>query len=299
MAFPSTSTFNDLINEVIHNLQGWGANTDQIVSLATGIDDNDTSLTVDTEGEVTRGIIEVDDELMYVSSTSAASLTVPSWGRGYRGTLAAAHSAGAAVIIAPTWPRSTVAREINNAIEAVYPMLWGVEATEFDASSVTWQYELPAAARRVLAVEWQYNSIDGWTKHLAWEMSNSADTTDFPSGKMISIGGNLPTGATIRVIYSKVPTPLTSASDAFSTTGLPGTARDVIVLGASASLTPWLDIPRIPVQAAEADVLDQPSPLGAAFSISDKLTARYNMRLEQERAALLTQYPVPQHRIRG
>jgi hypothetical protein len=298
MPFPSTDTFGSLIDEVLLALQGWGQNKDQLSTLSSGISDSSLSLAVTAAGEVSRGLVEIDDELIWVDSSDGMTLTVPPWGRGFRGTIPGSHSAGAAVSVNPTWPRSVVGREINNTVRAVWPGLFAVKGTNFSASSVTWQYEIPADAERVLEVSWRWSVIEGWREVRGWELSHSADPSSFATGRMLSLMEYVPSGAILRVLYAALPTTFTNASDAFSVTGLPVTSKDIIVLGTAARLTPWLDVGRLPVQSVEADALDSPRPLGTAVAAARDLRARYDARLIEERRALFTKYPIRAHKVR-
>lgn len=298
MPFPSTDTWGSLIDEVILSLQGWGQNKDQLSTLQTGITAGSTTLSLTSSGEVGRGLIEIDDELIWVDTVDGVNLTVPTWGRGFKGTIAGSHSAGSAVSVNPTWPRSVVAREINNTIKSLYPALFAVQATNFSASSVVWQYEIPADAERILEVQWRWNVLDGWQQVNGWDLSHSADTSDFATGKMLSLPTYVPSAATIRVLYAATPTPFTNASDAYSVTGLPATSKDIVVLGTAARLTPWLDVGRLPVQSAEADALDSPRPLGTSIQAAKEIRAQFNSRLQEERRALYMKYPVRAHKVR-
>lgn len=298
MPFPTSDTFGTLIDEVILALQGWGVNKDQMTTLATAVSDSDTTLVVSETGEVSRGIVEIDDELIWVQQADGANLTVPTWGRGFKGTIAAAHDSGVAICVNPTWPRSVVGREINNTIKALFPALFAVGTDEQSASSTVWQYPLPADTERVLDAEWKWSNLEGWRQIRGWDLTHSANTTDFATGKMLSLVEYVPTGSTLRVTYAKPPTTFSAASDAYSVTGLPATSKDVIVLGTAARLTPWLDVGRLPVQNVEADALDSPRPLGTSVQIAREIRARYEARLAEERRALYTKYPLRAHKVR-
>jgi hypothetical protein len=298
MAFPTSDTWGSLTDEVILALQGWGQNKDQLSTLQTAITAGSTTLSLTASGGVGRGLIEVDDELIWVDTVDGVNLTIPAWGRGYKGTIAESHDAGSAVYVNPTWPRSVVAREINNTINALYPGLFAVKVSSFSASSVVWQYPIPADAERILEVQWRWNTIDGWQQVNGWDLSHSADPTDFATGKMLSIPTYVPSAATLRVLYAAVPTTFSDASDVYSVTGLPATSKDVVILGTAARLTPWLDVGRLPVQSVEADALDSPRPLGTSIQAGKELRAQFNARLQEERRALYMKYPIRAHKVR-
>jgi hypothetical protein len=297
--YPTTDTFASLIDEVIVSLQGYGATSDQVVTLSTAVTAADLALPVDTSGlTVGRGIVEVDEELIYVLRTTSGSLIVPAWGRGWKGTTAAAHSINSAVYVSPAYPRSIVSREINNTIRSVYPDLFAVATTDITTNPTDWQFELPSDLDRVLSVDWKYSSITQWEPLRAWEVIFSASTSDFTSGKALAISEGLPSNTTLHVTYATQPTLLTSASDTFASTGLPTSARDVIVYGAAARLIPWMDVSRIPVESVASDAIDQARPLGGAVQVGREVRNLHLTRLAQEKAALLHRYPLKSHRVR-
>lgn len=298
MPYPTVDTLSSLIDEVTVNLQGFGTSNDQVVTLITGATDSDLILSSDDTDNVSRGLIEIDDEIIYVSYGENGSIYIPAWGRGFKGTTATAHTAGSPIWVAPTWPRATVAREVNNTIKAVYPSLFAVGTSELVSSTTTWQYELPADVERVLGVEWRYNFPDTWQTVKGWEVTHSSNTTDFPSGKALLIGDPLPAAAKVHVTYAKLPSPLPLSTSVFTDSGLPASARDVIVLGAATRLVPWMDTGRLPVETVPSDALDNAKPIGVATQIAQSLRSQYQARLDQERRAQLDRYPTRSHRIR-
>lgn len=296
--FPTDDTFGSLIEEVILSLQGFGVNKDQLVTLTSEMTASSTTFDVDESEQVSKGIVEIEDELIWVNGVSGMTATIPSWGRGFKGTPAASHAAGVAISVNPTWPRSQAARSIQDTLKGLYPTLFAVGSTEFDVTPTEWQYEMPAAALRIIGVEWKFNAIDGWNKLDAYELNHSANTTDFPSGVAISLGCMFAAGTRIRVLYAKAPTLFTATSDLFTTTGLPLSSKDVVLLGAAGRMLGWLDMGRLPVQSVEADALDQPRPIGTAAALKDKLRNDYQIRLAEEQRALLARYPMTSHKVR-
>lgn len=297
--YSSTDTWGSLIDEVIAKLQGYTMINDQLCSLAASISSSDTSPTVDEANVVSRGIIEIDQELIYVSSVGGTTLTVPDWGRGFKGTTAAAHSAGAAVTVAPSYPRSIVAREVNNAIRELWPTLFAPKTTDLTITSVDWQYELPADCERIVSVEWKFQDPDGWHPMDGWELTASALTTDFSTGKFISISDPLAAGSSCHVTYAARPTLMTDEDDEFAaTTGLPASARDLATLGAALRLAHWVDAARMAVTTVPEDALAQGRQVGNAVAFGRDLRSQYRERLERERQAQALLYPVRTHKVR-
>lgn len=293
--YPTTDTYSSLIDEVITSLQGFTLLTDQPYSLSSNITDTATSIPTDATS-IGRGVIEIDEELIYITSNTAGTLTVPAWGRGWKGTTKATHSSGAMVNVAPVYPRSVVAREVNNVVRAVYPDLFAVKTTDLTGSSTHWQYEMPADVERILSVEWRWDTISGWRTVNGWELTCSAYSTDFASGKFLSVTEGIPVSAKIHVTYAAAPTLFTSAADTFTgKTGLPASSRDVIVLGTASRLLPWVDVSRTPAETVPSDLTDQQRPIGAAVQLARELRAQYAERLSKEREALYSKYPIRSH----
>lgn len=297
--YPTVDTFDSLVDEVIVSLQGFGVEVDQIATLVTDIGPLSNSLRLDMSDAVTRGIIEIDQELMFVSSAVDGVAVVPPWGRGFKGTAAASHTAGSAVYVSPTFPRSIVTREINNTIQSVYPMLFAVRGYDFTTDAIHVQYSAPVDMDRIINATWRWLVTDGWKPLEEFQLVSGANSTDYPTGKYIAIGANLASGIKVHITYAAPPTLLTNPTDSYSTvTGLPASSRDVIVYGTAARLVPWLDTGRLPVETVAADMQDQAKPIGNAISVGRELRQLYTTRLEQERLALANRYPYRQHRIR-
>lgn len=293
--YSTADTYRSLVDEVITSLQGYGVHHDTMGTLAVDIDAEALSFPV-TGPEVGRGVLEIDQELMWVESVEGNIVRIPPWGRGHKGTRKTLHNAGAMVSVAPVYPRSIVAREVVNAIRAVYPALFAVRTAEVTGGMAHWQMELPDDCDRVLSVEW--TTLPGYPAEIVsqWELNHSADTVLFPSGKLLLLGR--PVIGTLRVTYAARPSLLLYEDDPFTVTGLPESSRDVVVLGAASRLLPWLDTGRVPSQTVSADLLDAKNGIGTAVSVGRELRNNYKLRLAEEQAALQAKYPTKAHKTR-
>lgn len=296
--YPTADTLGSLIDEVIVSLQGFGTDNDQVCTLMENLDATALTFPVDDSTGISRGLVEIDDEVLYVLDSENGQVTVARWGRGFKGTGASAHTAGSPVYVAPSWPRAVVAREINNTIRSVYPGLFAVATIGITLSTIKWQYELPADVDRVLAVEANDLPLNGWQPVTGWEMTTGANTTDFPSGKFLSLPQTMWGNARVHVTYAKAPSLLTATGDLFTATGLPASCHDLIVLGTASRLLPWQDTARVSVETVPSDAQDQQKAVGYATQLGQSLRQQYNLRLADERRALLERYPTRTHRIR-
>ena len=293
-------TLGELINEVRSNLQGFTLRQDRITYLVNSINSSATAITVGSANNLAKGIIEIDDELIWVDNFDKSSSTMnaaPGFGRGYNSTTAASHSANAMVTLSPTFPRQIIKKAINNTIQSLYPQLWGVDSTTFTFNASQTTYALPADAETVLYVSWQTtgSSLE-WLPVNRWRSDGMANTTAFPTGNTINIYENIQPGRTVQVWYSKEATPLTNSSDDYATvTGLPESSYDVIVYGASYRLLSFIDPGRINLSSAEADTMDSKVPPTAGSSNARYLLALYQQRLRDESLKLSDKYPIRIH----
>lgn len=298
MVLSATVTFASIIEDVIGRLQGYGVNNDQFTTLTKDISPTDTTFTVADGDVVSRGILEVGTELMQVISASDLNVTVPVWGRGFRNTQAEAHTVGERVTFRPTYPRAAVSKAINEAVTKVYPLLYSPKVVEITPTGSNWQYQLPADCRRVLKIEASRDAISGWVPIEDWDLSHGANTTDFPSGVMVSFPCAPFSGTRVRIWYAAEPVKFSSLNDTWTTTGLPDSCYDVILLAAAADLVPWLDTGRLPVESAEADALDNARQLGTAVNTAKDLRSQYQAALIREKVKLDTEYPTKARRVR-
>jgi hypothetical protein len=295
------TTFAELTDAILDQLQGFTSSPNQVTSLRATITSSDLTFTVDDPNEIGKGYVEIDDEILWVKSVDPVTgqVVVAPFGRGYKGTTAAAHTAGVAVVSTPTWTRSSVKREINNQIRTVYPVLYGVRAAPaITADAITYQFNLPALAERVVDVRWKFIDLEGWQRSRAWEAEHAAPA-DFAGGRYVSVYDTIPPGADVQVLYACRPQPLVNDSDDFATvTGLDEGARDVIELGVMSRMARFLDVGRLSDQSVQADQLDGPRPISSATNIANDLYRQYQVRLMGEQKALSDRYPARIHRTR-
>jgi hypothetical protein len=293
------ATLSNLIDEVKANLQGYTLNQDRITYVAnpSGITASDVSIKVGSQENLSKGIVEIDDELIYVDSfdktTSTLNVIPSGFGRGFQGTEAASHAQNAPVILSPTFPRASIKKAINDTIGSLFPKLWGTASTTFTFNGVVNTYTLPANAEEVLSVSWQsVGSSKEWYPVKRWRPDPMANTGAFTSGHTITVYDGITPGRTVQVYYTKEPSLLVNNSDEFTTvTGLTESCRDVVALGAAYRLLSYIDPGRINLASAESDTADSKLPSTAGTSASRYIFALYQQRLNEEAGKLQGKFP--------
>lgn len=298
-------TFDDLVSDVRSNLQGYTLRQDRITYLTnpSGVDTAATSFSVGSADNLAKGIIEIDDELIWIDNfnKSASLMTAaPGFGRGYLGTTPSPHSVNAQVTLAPTFPRVTIKKAINDTIRSFYPKLFAVGSTTFtfNASQIT--YPLPDDAREVLYMSWQTTgSSKEWLPIRKWRFDPLANTPTFNTQKTINLYENIQPGRTVKVWYTMVPDIMDANTDDFvDVTGLPDSCQDVVVYGACYRLLSFTDAGRINLTSAEADLNDTKNPYNAGSNASRYVFALFQQRLQEEAIKLSDQFPIRIHLTR-
>jgi hypothetical protein len=292
------STFLDLINETNLALTGYTNRQDQATYLTAPMTSGDLSFTVADGTVLTRGLVEIDDELIWVDSfdRTTNTATIPQYGRGFRDTTAQSHTAGTRVTIAPSFPRSVIRRNINLAIDGVYPDLFGTFYTIFNWQAARTTYVLPNEAIDILGCSWQtIGPSKEWLPVRHYRVDRMANPIYWGSGKTVSIREGIIPGRPVMVTYTKKPTTLTYDTDDFTMTGLSDSAREVIILGAAYRTAMYLDLGRVPAATAEADAQQGNDPIGSAANIGRVLQQMYQQRLLVEVRRLQEQYPPRTH----
>ena len=295
-------TFDELVDEVKSNLIGYTLRQDRITYVANsnGLTTTTSAITAGGSGNLAKGIIEIDDELIWIDSFDKATnlMTVaPGFGRGYQGTTPAPHAQYAQIILSPTFPRVNIKKAINDTIRSLYPKLFAVDSTTFTFNAAQTTYALPDDAREVLYMSWQTTgSSREWLPIKRWRFDPLANTPTFNTQKTINIYENIQPGRTVKVWYTMVPNTLDNNTDDFvDVTGLPESSQDVIVYGACYRLLSFLDAGRINLSSAEADLNDTKIPSSAGASVSRYVFALFQQRLQEEALKLSDQFPIRLH----
>ena len=298
-------SFSQLINEVQTNLQGYTLRQDRITNLANagGISATDLSIKIGSADNLAKGIIQIDEELIWINNFDRQNLTlnaIAGFGRGYMGTTASPHAENARVILTPTFPVNMISQAINDSINSLYPKLFQVASTTFTFNAAQIAYPLPDDARDLLFISWQTpGPSKEWLPVNHWRIDRMANVASFNTNKTVNIYEKIVPGRTVQVYYSTIPSNLTNSSDDFAAvTGLPESSRDVVTLGAAYRLLSYVDTGRINLSSAEADLADTKLPSTAGASASKYVFALYQQRLQEESNKLQDRFPIRIHYTR-
>lgn len=301
-----TTTLGNLVDRVDTLLHGYSLNTENTTWLTSAASSTALTLSVYDSTVVSRGYIQVDDEIMYVAATSNIdnTVTIAPWGRAQRGTVAVDHDVNAKIVVAPVFPRYEIKKAINDTINAMYPQIFGVSQTQFSYVAARTTYQMPASTEYIFQVTW---SVIGpskeWLPVRAWQfdkMANPGTWSDDGTslGKTLSILNPVVPGRTVNVVYGHRPAVFDMNDDSqelVTVTGLPEYVLDVILYGAAWRMVSFLDPSRLGPLSAEADVLDNQRGPRAGENAARFLYNIYNQRTNEVADQMRRLYPVRSH----
>jgi hypothetical protein len=301
-----------MIDEVAVNLAGYTFQQDRSTYLASAVSTTTSSsaspliLTLGSTENVGKGVIEIDEELLWVDSYDrvANTATVAPYGRGYLGTTAATHTADTRVVISPTFPRFNVKRAINDTIRSLGSSIFAVKSTTFTFNAAVSTYAFANLnVKNILTVSWQdIGPSKEWRPIRKWDFDALANpeafgyTTGTDQVQTITLGEAPISGRTVKITYATDPVSFTTNSQDYATqTGLPESTRDVVILGAAYRLLSFLDPARAAQVSPQADETDSKRPYGASQTATKQLYALYSQRLAEETKSQQQNYPPKVH----
>ena len=294
------ATLAEMVDEVRSSLAGYTLRQDRITYLNAAINTTATAMQVGSSSNLAKGIIEIDDELIWIDNFNSSNNTLnaaPGFGRGWQGTSPAPHAQYAQVTLTPTFPRTVIKQAINDTINSFFPKLWAVNSVTFTFNASQTTYPLPDDVESIIYASWQTtgSSLE-WLPINRWRADPMANISTFNTTNTINIYENIQPGRTVQVYYTTTPNTLDANTDDFAdVSGLPESCRDVVTLGASYKLLSYVDSGRINLSSAEADLNDTKIPSSAGVASSRYIFALYNQRLNEEALKLQDKFPIRIH----
>lgn len=293
-------TFKDVVTRVEQQLLGYTKDQASVSQLTQPMTPTDTVFSVDpdTVTNLSRGLVQIGDEMILVKKFDRASGIVTVMGglngRGVLSTTPAAHAADDLVTDDPRFPKQRIREAINDTILGTYPDLWVFGEFEFPKFAARYEYPIPADAEDVYKVTANTIGPSGvWFPCQSWRFNPVASTTGgqvkptpTPTGKSIQVYDFIVPGRNIRVSYTMPPTTLSADSDLFTSTGYPDRYVDMITYGACYRLLPAYEAGRLQQQNIEATERAPLVPTGSASDTVKFFFSLYDKRLTEERDRL-------------
>jgi hypothetical protein len=289
------STAGALINRVSRQLLS--GTIEERNKLATTVTSADTSIVMsyDLAGLRAGSVFEIDSELMYiwVAESGSKTLTVE---RGYLGTTAAAHTAGALAILNPRFPQQQLLDSFNQELDDLSSPsngLFRVIAANVDYNGSDRQVNLTSATTIIdlIDVRLRYLSSD-YPVLRGVRLSRDLPTSDFASGFALTFD-EVSMAGTLRVRY-KAPfvRASTTSSDIQSVCLMPINMEDIVEMGVMARMLSVREVKRNFIESQGDTRRSDEVPAGSiANSVTNILRLRRD-RIIAEASKLARQYPL-------
>jgi hypothetical protein len=291
------TTFNELTDDVLSMLRGYVRSQESVTALNGSLNATATTLNVDNGSRLGMGRAEIDDELVYIDAITTNAVALQPWGRGVDGTTAATHADNARVTFNPLFPRHYVKRAVNDTIQSMGVELKATGVHTFTFLPATNTYSLPAEVKAVNQVTWRTVGPSGrWETARRWQVDLQADTTQYTTGKTITVWDSIVPGRTVQIRFLKEPSNLSAGADTLeTTTGFPVSCRDVVALGTAARLVSSIDVALLDPSSVQAGFFDERRQIGSASNVARTLYALFQQRLAEEIARFRDNLNTPVH----
>lgn len=280
------ATLNQITDQTLGEVNSYVRNQESVTITTNNTTSADLTITVDDASVITKGIVEIDDELIYVKKSLATSgtlqvigtVTNPS-GRGWKGTAATSHISGSVVRANPLFPRSQVKRAINDTIKGMNFPVIANETFTFNGSD--YSYVMPEALEDITGISWDVPDSTGvWQIIKRWRLDHNYLYNNTTRKALILNEAPMP-GRDVRVQYTKYPTTITDNQD-LTVSGLPASCEDVVRLGAMYRLLSTVDPGKVTATSVSADIIDQPVAPGTSTTAAKYIFQLYTVRLNEE-----------------
>jgi hypothetical protein len=287
------STLNDLIASIHTSLHSFSGQQEQVTWLTSGCTSSDTTLAVASSDTVLRGLCEIEDELIYVHTSDSGGLQLAPFGRGFRGSTAAAHAANVAVTFDPVFPRAEIRRAIDQCIESLFPTLYQIKTYDFQTTAAGLGYDLPADCDGVLDVKFEApDPMNYYERFSRWTFDSASALA---TGKVLNLYDNVGPDVTVRVVYRAKFTAFAGGTSTLASAGLSESWADLILFNVSSRMVRFLDPARLQIQTVENISRSQVVQAGDAGKVANQLYSMYQQRLGEERTRLLELTPPSIH----
>jgi hypothetical protein len=264
--------------------------------LETSVDADDTEFvtTYDLNGLRPGTVFEIGSELCYIWAVTAGNKTL-TVERGYAGTTATSHSAGAIITLNPKFPKAQLLDALNQDIDDLSSPVNGlfrVVATSLTYNGSDRQIDLTGATNVIDLIDVRVRYLsDDYPVIRGTRLQRDLPTSDFASGLAIVFDEECVAG-TIRVRY-KAPFVRASAlsTDLQTTCFVPLSMEDILEMGVMARVLQSREIKRNFIESqGDTRRSDEVPPGAMRDSFSNILRLRRD-RIIAEKAKLARQIP--------
>ncbi len=289
------STAGALIGRVSQRLLS--GTTEERNKLLTTVTSGGTSfvMTYDLAGLRAGTVFEIDSELIYIWTSTASNKTL-AVERGYLGSVAATHNAGAIIYVNPRFPQQLLLDSLNSDIDDLSSPINGlyrVITKDLTYNGTDAQINLDGATSVIdlINVRLRVTSTNSPTVS-GVELERNLPTDDYASTFALRFTKGLQSG-TLRVVYSApFVRAATITSDIQSVCLVPISMEDILEMGVELRMMSSREIKRNFIESQGDTRRSEEVPPGATAGATGDLKILRRNRIIAEAAKLSAQYPL-------
>ena len=288
------STVGTVIDRTVRQLMSGTVEERNKTTAAINATVTSVAFQYDLSGIRPGGVIQIDNELMYVWEISAGSKSV-TVERGWNGTTAAAHSASSIATVDPKFPRAQILEAMNAELDDLAsPMngLFQIKILELNYNGTDLMINLPTTDKIIdlISVSLRYISTD-YIKVRRCRLIRDLPNDDFNTGYAIRFDEQVRAGRMI-IVYKSPFNNITSESQNIqNVTGLPTSCEDILIIGSQIRLVGPREIKRNFTESQGDTRRSDEVPSGSVSNSITNLLRMRRDRITSEAAKLMRQYP--------
>ena len=303
---PATLTVGDLIDRTFDLLLG--STREERNRLTAPTDDVQTVIPVSYDlGSLKRGTyLAVDDEVMYVWSTTSSSMgsSTITVERGDKGTTAVPHGAGSILAVNPYFTKYMVRRTVQDEIRSWGPQVFQIKSTDISATEFVRGYDMGALGDWFFVISvtespdlMSASKTDNSWGEVSYKIQRDTNTTAFPSGNALIITDPLGVFDVPRVFHVAYAAPIDvdatfNDADPVTPMGLQSSELDIPPYGAAWRLAASREVRRMITEAQGENTDLTNFPPGYQLKAAEGFKTLRDSRLQDAISRLRSQYPI-------
>ena len=288
------STVGTVVDRTVRQLMSGTVEERNKTSAALTATSTSVPFQYDLNGIRAGGVIQIDNELMYVWEVDSGSKTA-TVERAWNGTTAVAHVVYSVAIVDPKFPRAQILEAINAEIDDLSsPMngLYQIKSMELNYNGTSTMINLPTIDKIIdlVSVTVRYIATD-YPKITRCRLIRDLPNDDFNSGYAIRFDEQVRAGRIIVVYKSPFTNVTTETQNLQNIAGFPATAEDILIMGAQIRLVSPREVKRNFTESQGDTRRSEEVPTGSVSSSINNIIRMRRDRITAEAARLARQYP--------
>lgn len=284
-------TFSEWLNPAGIDRPAWDTVATQGTALSVLTDGNFT-----TTGRIAipnDSIVEIDDELIRLTTFTTAGNLATTLGRGYLETDPATHAVGAQVTVDPLFPRKVLFNALVNIVQMLYPngLYQRVTASTFNWNTQQVQ-ALDAGTLDVLTlIVRSPSSYENYTDPLM-EGRDYRINWAFDPPKISMIRGGYENQPVTCIIKKDFVAPASTSDDLTATCGIPVSLQPSLSMAVAGWVLQGREVPRVQIEDVRRSMAAQGVQIGAALNVGQALLKQFwDVAVANERKRMFEKDP--------